>query len=143
VAERVAGLGRDNAQPNFQGPAKEAKYLDAKVQAKSSLKAQGGALDAANGLPEAPGRGDADGCPIECRARERFHHASIPRFPPLAFRRCNFNCMGDEICCTDPKDGKTRWSVKLKGDLEKVGGHLAAPPAAAGGSIFLATLEGM
>jgi hypothetical protein len=24
--------------------------------------------------------------------------------------------MGDEIVCTDPKDGKTRWIVKLKGD---------------------------
>ena len=60
----------------------------------------------------------------------------------LHFAGANFNCMGDEIVCTDPKDGKTRWSVKLTGDLEKHGGHLAAPPAAAGGSIFLATLEG-
>src|SRR5262245_39066705 len=51
VAERVAGLGRDNAQPNFQAPAKEAKYLDAKVQEKSALKAAGGALDAGNGFP--------------------------------------------------------------------------------------------
>ena len=32
VAERIAGLGRDNAQPTFRGAAREAKYLDAKVQ---------------------------------------------------------------------------------------------------------------
>src|SRR5262249_1001969 len=32
--------------------------------------------------------------------------------------------------------------VKVKGDLAKSGGHLAAPPAAAGGYLFLSTLEG-
>jgi len=43
---------------------------------------------------------------------------------------------------TDPKDGKLRWKVKLQGDLAKQGGHLAAPPAAAGGQLFLTTLDG-
>jgi outer membrane protein assembly factor BamB len=61
---------------------------------------------------------------------------------PLLYGDALFNCMGDEIVCTNPTDGKTRWSVKLNGDLEKQGGHLAAPPAAAGGSIFISTLEG-
>jgi outer membrane protein assembly factor BamB len=143
VAERVAGLGRDNAQPNFQGAAKEAKYLDAKVQAKSALKAQGGELDAANGF--------AAGAPAAANPAPALSNvgqgnvSTMQAFQGsrlLHFADANFNCMGDEICCTDPKDGKTRWSVKLKGDLEKQGGHLAAPPAAAGGSHFLATLEG-
>jgi outer membrane protein assembly factor BamB len=60
----------------------------------------------------------------------------------LNFMDGNYNCMGDELVNTEPKDGKIRWKVKLKGDLTKQGGHLAAPPAAAGGQLFLATVEG-
>ena len=56
--------------------------------------------------------------------------------------RFNFNCMGDQVVCTDVSSGKVAWSMKLDGDLEKEGGYLAAPPAAAGGQIFLATLKG-
>ena len=54
----------------------------------------------------------------------------------------NFNCMGDELICTSADTGTTQWSVKLKGDLEKEGGFLGSPPAAAGGQLFLATLGG-
>ena len=143
VAERVTGLGRDTAKPNFQTPAKEAKYLDANVQNKSALKAAGGALDAANGFA-----GGAPAAAMPQAALSNVGQGNVSTMQAfqgsrlLHFAEANFNCMGDEIVCTDPKDGKTRWSVKLKGDLEKQGGHLAAPPAAAGGSIFLSTLEG-
>jgi outer membrane protein assembly factor BamB len=54
----------------------------------------------------------------------------------------NFNCMGDELICTSAETGKTAWSVKLKGDLEKEGGFLGSPPASAGGQLFVATLKG-
>ncbi len=54
----------------------------------------------------------------------------------------NFNCMGDQVLCTDAGTGKVAWSLKLDGDLQKEGGYLAAPPAAAGGQIFVATLKG-
>lgn len=143
VAERVAGVGRDTAEPNFQGPAKEAKYLDANVQNKSALKAAGGALDAANGFAGgAPAAAMPQAALLNVGQGNVSTMQSFQGSRLLHFADANYNCMGDEICCTDPKDGKTRWSVKLKGDLEKVGGHLAAPPAAAGGSIFLSTLEG-
>jgi outer membrane protein assembly factor BamB len=61
----------------------------------------------------------------------------------LNYLDANYNCMGDELINTDPKDGKIRWKVKVKGDLAKEGGHLAAPPAAAGGQLFLATIDGL
>jgi outer membrane protein assembly factor BamB len=60
----------------------------------------------------------------------------------LHYKNANYNCMGDELVNTDPKDGKIRWKVKLKGDLAKLGGHLAAAPAAAGGKLFLTTVAG-
>jgi len=143
VAERVAGIGRDTSRPSFEAPAKEAKYLDAKVQEKSALKAVGGALDAANGFGAgAPAAANPSAALSNVGQGNVSTMQAFQGSRLLHFAEANFNCMGDEIVCSDPKDGKTRWSVKLKGDLEKHGGHLAAPPAAAGGSIFLSTLEG-
>src|SRR5262249_15723155 len=40
----------------------------------------------------------------------------------------------------DTEDGG--WKFKLEGDLKKEGGFPAAPPAAAGGQLFLTTLKG-
>jgi outer membrane protein assembly factor BamB len=54
----------------------------------------------------------------------------------------NYATMGDEVVCTDARTGKRRWSRKLDGDLEQQGGFLGTSPAAAGGSLFVATLEG-
>jgi outer membrane protein assembly factor BamB len=53
-----------------------------------------------------------------------------------------FNCMGDELVCTEAGTGNIRWRFKLEGDLKKEGGFLGSPPATAGGRIFLATLKG-
>jgi outer membrane protein assembly factor BamB len=50
--------------------------------------------------------------------------------------------MGDTLLCTSAKTGQPHWSIKLKGDLKKEGGYLAAPPVAAGNSLFVATLAG-
>jgi outer membrane protein assembly factor BamB len=49
--------------------------------------------------------------------------------------------MGDELVSA-AQDGTVRWSLKLSGDLAREGGSLAAPPAAAGGSLLVATLDG-
>ncbi len=52
------------------------------------------------------------------------------------------NCMGDQVVCTAARDGKSLWTLKLEGDLEKSGGHLGAAPVAAGGYVFIATAAG-
>jgi len=54
----------------------------------------------------------------------------------------SFSCMGDELVCVAADSGKVRWRTPLEGDLEKLGGHLAAPPVAAGGSLFVSTVVG-
>lgn len=54
----------------------------------------------------------------------------------------NFNCMGDELLCTDAATGQVQWTLKLDGDLERLGGHLAAPPVAADGDLFVALVVG-
>jgi outer membrane protein assembly factor BamB len=101
------------------------------------------ALDASNGFTAgAPPAADAKMASANIGQANVSTMQAFQGSRPLAFGDAVFNCMGDEIVCTDSKDAKTRWSVKLQGDLEKQGGHLAAPPAAAGGSIFVSTLEG-
>ena len=61
----------------------------------------------------------------------------------LNYRDSNFNTHGRrDRRARDPATGQKRWSVKLDGDLKKEGGHLASPPAAAGGQLFLTTLKG-
>ena len=142
-AEQIAGINRLNDAPTFAGARREAIYLDDKVQDKAMSKATFGALDAGNGFGGgAPAAANPDAAKgnvgqYNVSSMQAFQGSRI-----LNYSNANYNCMGDELCCTDPKDGKLQWKVKLKGDLAKQGGHLAAPPAAAGGQLFLTTLEG-
>ena len=58
------------------------------------------------------------------------------------YARGNFySCPGDELVCTN-EEGKQLWSIKLEGDLKKVGGMLAAPPISAGEKLLVSTITG-
>jgi outer membrane protein assembly factor BamB len=54
----------------------------------------------------------------------------------------NYNCMGDELLCSSAASGERLWSIKLSGNLEELGGHLAAPPVWSNGELFVATVVG-
>ena len=142
-AEEIAGLDRDKGSQTFSSAKREAVYLDGAAQDKTALKKLGAAQDASNGFgggapmaanPQAAYKNIGQG---NVSTMQAFQGSRI-----LHFNNANYNCMGDELINTDPKDGKIRWKVKLQGDLVKQGGHLAAPPAAAGGQLFLATVAG-
>ncbi len=138
-AEEIAGLDRDKGTQTFSGARREAIYLDAKAQARSALGKIAGKLDAGNALGGGAG-GMASPANIgqaSVSTMQAFLGSRI-----LHYKSANYNTMGDELVNTDPKDGKIRWKVKLKGDLAKLGGHLAAAPAAAGGQLFVSTVEG-
>jgi outer membrane protein assembly factor BamB len=120
---------------------KPAHYLDEKVQASSSLAKNGKLLDAGNGF--------AAGAPASANnagALQTIGKGSVSTMQAHQGSRVlrlgdnNVSCMGDELITT-AKDGKVLWSVKLDGDLGQ-GGALAAPPAAAGSSLVVATLDG-
>ena len=113
------------------------------MQDKADLKKQAKDLDAGNGF--------AGGAPAAANpeaAHDNVGQSNVSSMQAfqgsriLNYRDKNFNCMGDEIVCTDPATGKRLWAVKLEGDLKKEGGFLASPPAAAGGQLFLTTLKG-
>jgi Ca-activated chloride channel homolog len=122
---------------------KTAEYLDAKVQDKAALAAKGKVLDSGNGF--------AGGAPVSANATAALQNvgqASVSTLQSyqgsraLNYGSWNFYCRGNELMCTNVGDGAKQWSIKLEGDLKKEGGFLAAPPAAAGGCIFLSTLKG-
>ena len=144
TAEEAVSCGeRDKLHDQKLGEKKEAVYLDHKVQDKSEGKGSASALDAGNGF----GGGAPQAANPEAAKENigQWNVSSMQAFQGsriLNYRESNFNCMGDEILCTDPATGKKKWAVKLDGDLKKVGGFLASPPAAAGGKLFLTTLEG-
>jgi outer membrane protein assembly factor BamB len=141
--EAIAGDDRTSSKPQFQGDKKDALYLDPRVQQKSQLKVAAGNLDAGNGF--------AGGAPASANPAAALGNigqdnvCTMQAFQGsrlLNYGNRNFNCMGNEVICSDPENGKALWTVKLKGDLEKEGGFMAAPPAAAGGQLFLTTLQG-
>ncbi len=122
---------------------KVAAYLDPAVQSGAKLAAAGKTLDAGNGF--------AGGAPATANATAaagNIGQASVSTLQSfqgsraLNYGQWNLYCTGDELMCTSIADGAKQWSFKLEGDLKKEGGFLAAPPAAAGGSIFLSTLKG-
>jgi outer membrane protein assembly factor BamB len=141
--EAIAAVGRDNNQPIYQVKDREAGYIDGKVQEKAKLAGAAANLDAGNGFAGgAPAAANPDA------AKGNIGQANVSSMQAFQGSRIlnwgdrNFNCMGDELVCTDPASGKSLWSYKLEGDMKKEGGHLAAPPAAAGGMLFLVTLDG-
>jgi Ca-activated chloride channel family protein len=138
-AEEIAGLGRGDLKQNFAAAKRDAVYLDATVQMVTPFGKTAAKLDAGNalGMGMAGGAGYANIGQGTVSAMQAFQGSRI-----LNYKDANYNCMGDELVNTDPSNGKVRWKIKVKGDLAKQGGHLAAPPAAAGGQIFVATVEG-
>jgi outer membrane protein assembly factor BamB len=143
AGETVAADTRTELKEVHAGDTKPAPYLDKEVQAHADLKAGAAKLDASNGF--------AGGAPAAANPKAaettvgQGNVSSMQAFQGsriLNYHDANFNCMGDEIVRTDPATGKRKWAVKLDGDLKKEGGHLASPPAAAGGQLFLTTLKG-
>jgi outer membrane protein assembly factor BamB len=123
--------------------AKAARYLDSQVQQKAEMKADVAKLDAGNGFGGgAPATANA---PAAVANVGQGNVASLQAFQGsrvLRWRDQNVACMGDEVVCADPKDGRKLWTIKLTGDLAKAGGFLGAPPVAAGPALFMATLSG-
>jgi Ca-activated chloride channel homolog len=132
----AGGAARDYSE-------KTAKYLDARVQDAAEMKKSGDKLDASNGFGGgAPQTANAEKARLNIGQSNVATLQSFQGSRVLRYGDRNMVCMGDEVICNDPKDGKKVWSVKLKGDLAKSGGFLGAPPVAAGASLFMSTLAG-
>jgi outer membrane protein assembly factor BamB len=139
------GIARDNAkaQKKYVAAKKKAVYLEAKEQRKSSYAKKGKSLDASNGFG-----GGAPASANTKSAEANVGQASVSTLQAfqgsriLSYRGSNINTMGDEVIATDAETGKELWKHSINGDLAGAGGALATAPAAAGGNVFVATLDG-
>jgi outer membrane protein assembly factor BamB len=132
---RVGGMGKTYAK-------KASPYLDARKQRGTAQFAGGQALDSSNGF--------AGGAPATANAGVALStvgKGSVSTMQShqgsrvLPFQDKTMSTMGDEVVCDDARTGQRLWAMKLKGDLLKEGGALAAPPAAAGDSLIIGTLS--
>lgn len=132
-----------SGQTDYTGNEKAAAYLDAKVQQRSKMWGRGKSLDASNGF--------SAGAPQTANpslALGNIGQGSVSTLQSYQGSRVlptasgNISAMGDEVVCTDAATGATLWSYKMKGDMAREGGALAAPPIEAGGKLLVATLAG-
>jgi Ca-activated chloride channel family protein len=121
---------------------KAAPYLDAKIQARSSYNTAQKSDDASVGFSSGPASaklGAAEANVGQGTVRGLWEYQGSR---PCVYDGVLYLTQGDQVVALDPDSGKELWSRDLSGDLEKIGGHLAAPPSPAGDSLYLATATG-
>lgn len=141
--EGLARQDKGALKPALEAAQKQAPYLDAEVQRRSVLASKGKDLDASNGF--------GSGAPASAKAAAAEGNIGQGSVSTLqAFQgsrvlkkgKSTIATMGDEVVATDTESGRELWKHRLKGDLQRSGGFLAAPPLAAGGRVLVGTLEG-
>ena len=141
--EIIAQLDEKKMSITKEYAKREADYLSKNVQQKSKLKTTSMSYDAGNGFGS--GAPASSGAYVAEENIGQSNVSSLQSFQGsriLSYKGKNYNTMGDEIVCTDPKDGKKMWSSKLAGDIHNEGGFMGTPPLAVGGKIVVATYGG-
>jgi outer membrane protein assembly factor BamB len=141
--EGIARRDKVAAEPELRSAGKRAPYLDKSVQRRSGLASKGKDLDASNGF--------GSGAPASAKAavaESNIGQGSVSTLQAFQGSRVlkdgkhTIATMGDEVVATDTDSGKELWKRRLKGDLARSGGFLAAPPLSAGGRVLVGTLDG-
>jgi outer membrane protein assembly factor BamB len=139
--ESIAATGRTGAGGKTYA-AKSSPYLDAQKQRGTAQFAGGQQLDSSNGFGGgAPATANAGVALSTVGKGSVSTMQSHQGSRVLPFQGKTMSTMGDEVVCDDASTGQRLWAMKLKGDLLKEGGALAAPPAAAGDSLIIGTLS--
>jgi outer membrane protein assembly factor BamB len=141
--EGLARRDKSGLEPERRAAQKQAPYLDPKVQRGSGLANKGKELDASNGFGSGP--------PASAKAalaESNIGQGSVSTLQAFQGSRVlkhgkhTIATMGDEVVATDTGSGRELWKRRLKGDLARSGGFLAAPPLSAGGRVLVGTLDG-
>lgn len=141
--ESIVRSEKKEGGPAVESAPRPAVYLEAEMQDTTEYNFDSDALDAANGF--------ANGAPAAANARAarrlvgRDSVYGLQEYQGswvLGFGDANYAAMGDSLVCIDRQSGRERWDVQLPGDLRRLGGTLAPPPAAAGAHLVVATVTG-
>ena len=153
VCEAVTAQDIGTAKEKYASNRRVAAYLDERVQRKAAESTVANEFEAKNGIGGgfAGGFGGASTDALamaQSKAASNIGKGNVHTIQAFQGSRLlnwgsqNFNCMGDTVLCMSASSGELVWSRPLSGDLKKVGGHLAAPPVAAGSQLFVAQLSG-
>lgn len=143
VQEQLSVVHKTTSQSRGEAYTRSAPYLDAKVQARSSYSEQAKNYDAGNGFGS--GAPATSGWQAAAANVGQVSVSSLQAFQGsrmLAYHKWHYASMGNELVCTDAKNGKIVWKHPLAGKMEEAGGHLATPPLEVGGNILICTLTG-
>lgn len=143
IGENISMLDRGSGALSMEQYQRDAPYLDQHVQTRSALKEEAMDYDAGNGFgggaPANSGWQKAAGNigQSNVSSLQAFSGSRV-----LHFDQRNYSLMGDELLCTNPKNGKVQWQIKLEGELSRSGGYLGTAPIRAGKYLIIATLDG-
>lgn len=143
IGESISVLDRGDGRVQMEQYQKAAPYLDQQVQTRSALKQESMDYDAGNGF--GGGAPANSGWQSAAGNIGQSNVSSLQAFTGsrvLHFEDRNYNLMGDELLCTNPKNGKVNWKMDLEGDMSQAGGFLGTAPIRAGKHIIIATLKG-
>ncbi|MEL7534460.1 MAG: PQQ-binding-like beta-propeller repeat protein [Bacteroidota bacterium] len=143
IGESISMLDRGSGEIQMDQYEKAAPYLDQQVQTRSALKKEAMDYDAGNGF--GAGAPANSGWQSAAYNIGQSNVSSLQAFTGsrvLHYDDRNYSLMGDELICTNPKNGKINWQMDIDGDLQQSGGFLATAPIRAGKHIIIATLKG-
>ncbi len=141
VGRMSAGSGASTQDHGGFAP-RAAPWLDSNVQRRSHYNREQGASDTAVGFSTPPAAAQAN------RAMENVGQGTVRGMweyqgsRPIVINGRLFLTQGDQLVAMDAGSGQTHWRRPLSGVLAEHGGHLASPPSAAGGNLYLATVTG-
>lgn len=140
------GFARLNASDGGNAGAlvavRPAPWLDLEVQRDSTYASSQADNDAAVGFSVAPASaniGAAEQNVGQSRVQGLWEYQGSR---PVIVKGIAYATQGDRIVAVDLRTGQNVWSEALPGDLKKLGGHLATPPAIAGGKLYIGTTTG-
>lgn len=122
---------------------RDAPYLDETKQNSSKLKFDASGMDAGNGFV-----GGAPGSSGWKKASSLVGQSNVSSLQAyqgsriLHYNGYNYNTMGNQLICSDPKSSEEIWSVKLDGNMIKAGGYMGTPPLNVRDKIIVASYTG-
>ncbi len=122
--------------------ARPAPWLDPGVQRRSGYRTSQGQQDTSVGFATAPATAGVTAAESNVGQNTVQGLWEYQGSRPCVVGGRLFLTQGDQLVALDVDSGARLWSVAITGVLASDGGHLASPPSAAGGKLYLAGVRG-
>ena len=139
---RMSGSSGESTQAGGGWHGRRAVWLDHNVQQQSQYESDQHASDTAVGFATAPATANAPAASANVGQGTVRGMWEFQGSRPSVVGRRVFLTQGDHLVALDADGGRELWSIPLQGVVTTEGGHLASPPALAGGNPHIAGAGG-